>query len=151
MIEYRWEQSLSPGNEQAVLLGLGRRRRSTAPATTWASKSKAVDAMIAAMLAAPTSATDFVAAMRALDRVLMSGFYVVPLYYPARAMGRALDRESRIPPQTSLFGYLPETWWQRDDSQMIRDPRRRRSDGEPPRRSTTCSAAPACAVPTRSR
>ena len=26
MIEYRWEQSLSPGNEQTLLLGFGRRR-----------------------------------------------------------------------------------------------------------------------------
>ena len=36
---------------------------------------------------------DFVAAVRALDRVLMSGFYVVPLFPPAGAMGRALDHD----------------------------------------------------------
>ena len=39
MIEYRWEQSLSPGNEQALLLGLGRGRSSRARATTWACAS----------------------------------------------------------------------------------------------------------------
>ncbi len=39
MIEYRWDQSLSPGNEQAFYLGLGSRRRSPAPATTWASRA----------------------------------------------------------------------------------------------------------------
>ena len=36
--------------------------------------------MIAAMLAARTR-EDFVAAVRALDRVLISGYYVVPLFY----------------------------------------------------------------------
>ena len=36
MIEYRWEQSLSPGNEQSFLLGLGRGRARTARAITWA-------------------------------------------------------------------------------------------------------------------
>ena len=49
--------------------------------------------------------------MRALDRVLMSGFYVVPLFHLPGAMGRALDHASRIRRETSLFGYLPETWW----------------------------------------
>jgi peptide/nickel transport system substrate-binding protein len=72
-------------------------------------KSKAVDAMIAAMLGAEIRA-DFVAATRALDRVLLSGFYVVPLYFPPKQW---IARWTRIkhPSQTSLFGYLPETWW----------------------------------------
>ena len=43
-------------------------------------RSAAVDAMIAAMLRA-RERTDFVAAVRALDRVLISGCYVVPLFY----------------------------------------------------------------------
>ena len=40
MIENRWDQSLSPGNEQAFYWGIGRRRRSTAAATTWASRAR---------------------------------------------------------------------------------------------------------------
>ena len=36
--------------------------------------------MIAAILAAKSN-EDFVAAVRALDRLLISGFYIVPLYY----------------------------------------------------------------------
>ena len=39
MIEYRWDQSLSPGNEQAST-GARRRPTSTARATTWASKAR---------------------------------------------------------------------------------------------------------------
>ena len=38
MIEYRWDQSLSPGNEQAST-GARPRPTPTAPATTWASKA----------------------------------------------------------------------------------------------------------------
>ncbi len=36
MIEYRWEQSLSPGNEQTFYWGLGRGRRARDRATIWA-------------------------------------------------------------------------------------------------------------------
>jgi peptide/nickel transport system substrate-binding protein len=111
MMQYRWEQSLSPGNEQLFYWG-------SAAADQQGSrnymgvKSKAVDAMIAAMLSA-TTREDFVAATRALDRVLLSGFYVIPLYYPPAqwvARWTKLDH----PQRTSLFGYLPETWWQKD-------------------------------------
>ena len=53
---------------------------------------------------------DFVAAVRALDRVLLSGFYVIPLYYlPVQWIARW--RQIKRPQRTSLFGYLPETWW----------------------------------------
>ena len=72
-------------------------------------KSAAIDAMIAAMLEA-RERRDFIAAVRALDRVLMSGFYVAPLFYlPEQWVARwgYIER----PPVTSLFGYLPETWW----------------------------------------
>ena len=111
MMEYRWEQSLSPGNEQLFYW-------SSAAADQEGSrnymgvKSKAVDAMIAAMLGAKSRA-DFVAATRALDRVLLSGFYLVPLYFPPVQW---VARWTRIehPSRTSLFGYLPETWWQKD-------------------------------------
>jgi peptide/nickel transport system substrate-binding protein len=111
MMEYRWEQSLSPGNEQLFYWG-------SAAADQQGSrnymgvKSKAVDAVIAAMLGA-TSRADFVSATRALDRVLLSGFYVVPLYFPPVQWVARWTRVAR-PSRTSLFGYLPETWWQAD-------------------------------------
>src|SRR5262249_51526159 len=79
MIQARWAQPLSPGNEQAFYW-------SPAAADSHGSrnymgvKSPAVDAMIAALLSAQTR-EDVVAAVRVLDRTLMSGFYVVPLFY----------------------------------------------------------------------
>jgi peptide/nickel transport system substrate-binding protein len=108
MIEYRWDQSLSPGNEQAFYWG-------SAAADQQGSRnymgvrSAAVDAMIAAMLRA-RQRPDFVAAVRALDRVLISGSYVVPLFY---LPGQWVARWNYLahPEHTSLSGYLPETWW----------------------------------------
>ncbi len=72
-------------------------------------RSAAVDAMIAAMLRARTR-EDFVAAVRALDRVLISGDYVIPLFHLPEQW---VARWTRIahPATTSLYGYLPETWW----------------------------------------
>ena len=43
-------------------------------------RSPAIDAMIAAMVAAKTY-EEFDDAVRAYDRVLLSGFYIVPLFY----------------------------------------------------------------------
>jgi peptide/nickel transport system substrate-binding protein len=108
MIENRWEQSLSPGNEQSIYWG-------SAAADQEGSrnyigvKSPAVDAMIAALLSARTR-PDFVSAVRALDRVLISGSFVVPLFYlPEQWVARRAYIHH--PMKTSLFGFLPETWW----------------------------------------
>ncbi|MDO8877011.1 MAG: extracellular solute-binding protein [Pseudolabrys sp.] len=108
MMDYRWEQSLSPGNEQLFYWGSAAADQ-PGSRNYMGVKSKAADAMIAAMLRA-TQRSDFVAATRALDRVLLSGFYVVPLYFPPKQW---VARWTRIehPLKTSLFGYLPETWW----------------------------------------
>jgi peptide/nickel transport system substrate-binding protein len=108
MIENRWDQSLSPGNEQAFYWGSA---AADQPGTRnyMGVKSPAVDAMIAALLKAQDRG-DFVAAVRALDRVLISGFYVIPLFYlPAQWVARWTTVAR--PAATSLYGYLPETWW----------------------------------------
>ena len=74
-----------------LLLELGRRRRQRHAATTWASRARRSTRMIAALLKAQ-SARDFVAAVRALDRVLISGFYIVPLFHlPEQWVARWTD------------------------------------------------------------
>src|SRR5262249_40901495 len=79
MIEYRWDQSLSPGNEQHFYW-------STAAADNDGTRnymgvrSPAIDALIAKLLEA-TERDDFIDAVRALDRVLVSGCYCMPLFY----------------------------------------------------------------------
>ncbi|MGO9360926.1 MAG: extracellular solute-binding protein [Xanthobacteraceae bacterium] len=109
MIENRWDQSLSPGNEQSFYWGTA---AADIPGTRnyMGVREPAVDAMIAAMLEA-RDRPDFVAAVRALDRILISGCYAIPLYHVEKQW---IARWNRIQqPQTrALSGYLPETWWQ---------------------------------------
>jgi ABC-type oligopeptide transport system, periplasmic component len=112
-MEYRWDQSLSPGNEQSFYWGSAAADQNGSR-NYMGAKSKAIDVMIAAMLSARLQ-EDFVAATRALDRVLLSGFYVVPLYHP-QVQWVARWTRIRHPNRTSLFGYLPETWWQGGNS-----------------------------------
>lgn len=108
MIQNRWDQSLSPGNEQAFYWGSAAADQ-PGSRNYMGVRSAAVDAMIAALLAA-RSRKAFVSAVRALDRVLISGRYVVPLYHlPEQWVARW--RDVMHPKNTSLYGYLPETWW----------------------------------------
>jgi peptide/nickel transport system substrate-binding protein len=72
-------------------------------------KSPAVDAMIAALLKAE-GREDLVSAVRALDRVLISGFYVVPLFYNPVQWNARWSTIGR-PATTPLYGNVPETWW----------------------------------------
>jgi peptide/nickel transport system substrate-binding protein len=110
MIQNRWDQSLSPGNEQSFYWG-SEAADIAGTRNYMGAKNPAVDAMIAALLEA-RSRPDFVDAVRALDRVLMSGFYVIPVY---NVQEQWIARWNRIerPAATALTGYLPETWWQR--------------------------------------
>jgi peptide/nickel transport system substrate-binding protein len=108
MIQNRWDASLSPGNEQAFYWGSAAADQD-GTRNYMGVKSLAIDAMIAALLRAH-SRPEFVDAVRALDRVLLSGTYVIPLYYsPQQWVARwtTIDHPAR----TSLSGYLPETWW----------------------------------------
>jgi peptide/nickel transport system substrate-binding protein len=112
MIEYRWDQSLSPGNEQAFYWGSA---AADEPGSRnyMGLRSAAADAMIAALLMA-RERPEFVAAVRALDRVLMSAMFVIPLYHlPAQWIARW--SAIRHPDATSVSGYLPETWWREPD------------------------------------
>src|SRR5262249_45992340 len=82
MIQYYWPVSLSPGNEQSFRWG----REAAGPEGSFnyaGVKSKAVDAMIEAALKAEDG-DSFVSAVRALDRLLLSGDYVVPLFHLPR-------------------------------------------------------------------
>jgi peptide/nickel transport system substrate-binding protein len=107
-----WVASPSPGNEQ-------RGRWSSAAADAQGAynisgvRSPAVDAMIAAILAAKSD-EDFTAAVRALDRLLISGFYIVPLYY-APEQWIAYSSKLGRPEQTPLFGVELSAWWRREE------------------------------------
>lgn len=108
MIQNRWDQSLSPGNEQFFYWGS---EAASLPGTRnyMGAKDPAIDAMIATMLETRERAP-FVDAVRALDRVLIAGFYAIPLYHVREQWIARWNRIER-PQASALTGYLPESWW----------------------------------------
>lgn len=108
MIPATWFNSLSPGNEQKFYYGSeGRTIEGTRNYPGIA--DPAVDTAIAALLTA-TSREDFVTAVRALDRLLVAGFYIVPFY---DAGGQWVARWKQIgrPDRQPLPGFEATTLW----------------------------------------
>jgi peptide/nickel transport system substrate-binding protein len=103
-----WAASPSPGGEQRTRWGSASANMDGAYNICGAA-SPAIDAMIAALLAARTH-EEFVAAVRALDRVLISGFYIVPLFY-APDQWIAYWAKLGHPERTPLFGVNTDAWW----------------------------------------
>ncbi len=108
IIQWRYGASLSPGNEQI-------HRWNSKYADVPRSfnypgvKSPGADAMIEQMLKA-VSREDFEAAVRAFDRVLLSGDYVVPLFHNPKQWVAANSRLA-FPERQPLFGVDLNTWW----------------------------------------
>jgi peptide/nickel transport system substrate-binding protein len=113
MMPSRWDQSLSPGNEQSFYWG-SEAADLQGTRNYMGARDPAIDALIAAMLEA-RERTAFVSAVRALDRTLMSGFYAIPLFNVVEQWIARWNRVER-PATTALTGYLPETWWQKPDT-----------------------------------
>jgi peptide/nickel transport system substrate-binding protein len=116
MIWYLWGLSLSPGTEQRGYWGAqgvdmpGSRNLMGADAP-------AIEAMIDAMLEARTQA-DYVAAVRALDRVLTAGRYVVPIWHNPVSWiahdARLRYPADRLPIYGDWIGFQPDLWWFED-------------------------------------
>jgi peptide/nickel transport system substrate-binding protein len=108
----RRELSLSPGNEQRLYWGKAGVNQ-PGSRNLMGIDSPAVEAMIDHMLTAQ-SAEDFTAAVRSLDRVLVSGRYVIPIWQYDR--GRiAHVKALRHPEKSPIYGdrsdYFPDVWW----------------------------------------
>lgn len=106
-----YPSSLSPGVEQIGRWGSS--SRDVDGTLNFAGVADpAVDAMIGKLLNA-REREEFVAAVRAYDRVLLSGFHVVPLYHqPEQWVARW--RHVRHPEITPVYGFQLVSWW-RDD------------------------------------
>ncbi|MGR3486279.1 MAG: extracellular solute-binding protein [Paracoccaceae bacterium] len=112
MTYYRRGLSLSPGGEQYLYFGqdsvdqVGSRNLMGAD-------SPAIDAMIGNLLTSPTQ-DDFLASARALDRVLTSGRYVLPIYQ-WNVSRIAHDTRLEYPDTMPIFGdwpgWAPDVWW----------------------------------------
>jgi peptide/nickel transport system substrate-binding protein len=108
MMKMSWSASLSPGNEQ-----FSRWHSSQRDKDGWFNQAgaddPAVDAMIDALLAAKSS-EDFTAAVRAFDRSLINGYYVVPLFHKADSW-LGVWSHIGMPEGQPLGGYASNTWW----------------------------------------
>jgi len=112
VILQNYSSSLSPGVEQVGRWGSAMRDRDGTFNFAGVA-DPAVDAIIGSLLTA-RSREDFVTAVRAYDRVLLSGSYVVPLYHLAEQ--RIARWKSVEHPQTvSIYGYQLPTWWHAAD------------------------------------
>ena len=112
MTYYRRGLSLSPGNEQNLYWGSA---GVTEPGTrNWMGmNSPAAEAMIERLLNSPDQ-NDFLAATRALDRVLTSGRYVIPIYQwniSRIAHSKNLHYPENLPIYGDWIGWQPDVWW----------------------------------------
>ena len=108
MVIRTYSASLSPGIEQ--IWRWGSKSRDVPGTFNFAGVSDpAIDAMIQHLLDAKTR-EEFVAAVRAYDRLLINGSYAVPLFH-VNEQWVARWKHIQRPEHTSLYGYQFETWW----------------------------------------
>jgi microcin C transport system substrate-binding protein len=104
-----WGESLSPGNEQREYWG-SQAADTPGSRNIIGIKNPAVDALIDRVIFAK-SRSELVAATRALDRVLLWNFYVVPQFtYPFARYAR-WDRFSHADLPKYARAGLPSLWW----------------------------------------
>jgi peptide/nickel transport system substrate-binding protein len=112
MAYYLRALSLSPGNEQRLYWGSA--AADEPGSRNWmGAKSPAVDAMIDAMLTSGNE-EDFTAAVRALDRVLTAGRYVIPIWHRPEsyiAHKAELKHPDALPVYGDWIGFQPDVWW----------------------------------------
>lgn len=118
MIDYRWwNVSLSPGNEQAFYWG-SESGRAPGSRNVAGIADPAADRLIG-RITEVRSQEDLVKTARALDRVLIGGFYWVPLFHqPSQWIARW--NHIGVPAESSIFGYLTETWWRQQPGGAVR-------------------------------
>lgn len=112
MAPYRRGLSLSPGNEQKLYWGS--EMADVEGSRNWMGvKMPAIDAMIDTMVSAE-SQEEFRAAVKALDRILTAGRYVIPIWY-SNVSHIAHVKELRFHEPVAMYGdylgFLPDVWW----------------------------------------
>ena len=114
MIKRYWGVSLSPGNEQQFYWGseVGKKDGSrNYPGIN----SPAIDALIEKLISAKNR-EELTTAIHALDRVLLWGHYVVPLYHSNKDRIAYWDF-FKYPDKIPLYGIVIESWWVNKDKQ----------------------------------
>ena len=116
MTFFRRGLSLSPGNEQ--YLYWGSEAADEPGGRNWMGvESAAVDAMIGRIINS-RSREDFLAATRALDRILTTGRYAIPIYQwniSRIAHAKELKYPEEIPIYGDWIGWQPDVWWYEEE------------------------------------
>lgn len=105
----RWFNSLSPGNEQSFFWSCAASKQNGSrnyPGIC----DPVVDALAQAIPAARTR-EGLVATARALDRVLLAGNYVVPLYHLGVDLVAYWTGRVDMPVSAPTYGPILESWW----------------------------------------
>lgn len=116
MTYYRVGVSLSPGNEQYLYWSAeGVEKPGTR--NLMGMNSPAAEAMIDALVNSE-SQEDFLAATRALDRILTTGRYVIPIYQfniSRIAHVKELKYPAHIPMYGDWINWQPDVWWYEEE------------------------------------
>ncbi len=108
MTLYHWLSSLSPGTEQSLYWGCG---AADQPGRwNYAGICDPVIDILASQIAFAETRQDLVTHVHALDRLLLHGHYMVPLYYLGKDYV-AYRNYIKRPDTTPLYGMVLETWW----------------------------------------
>jgi len=104
-----WGETMNPGNEQADYWG-SEAAKQQGSRNYAGIADPAVDALIRMVIFAPNR-TEQVAAIKALDRVLLANQYVIPLFY-SRTSRIAYWNTITRPAEFPAYGLgFPEAWW----------------------------------------
>ena len=112
MTWYQYGMSLSPGTEQRLYWGSAEADQPGSRNIAGV-KSDAVDSLIEDLLTSD-SRDDFVAATKALDRVLTTGRYMIPVWYnPVSYLAHAADLTypETLPIYGDWVGFQPDVWY----------------------------------------
>jgi peptide/nickel transport system substrate-binding protein len=112
MAYYRRGLSLSPGNEQLLYWGAyGVEQPGT---RNWMGMNSPAAEVMIAKLVGSTSREEFLAAVKALDRILTAGRYVIPIHtssFSRLAHVKEIKYSQRLPMYGDWIGFLPDVWW----------------------------------------
>lgn len=108
MVLYHWQNSLSPGTEQMLYWSCNAAKTPS----QWNFSgicSPAVD-KISSEIANAKDRISLVQHVHALDRILMHGYYMIPLHFTGQDFF-AHSADILRPERTPLYGAVTETWW----------------------------------------
>jgi microcin C transport system substrate-binding protein len=112
MIWNVWAETMNPGNEQADYWGSGSANQPGSRNYAGIA-DPAVDALIKMIIFAPNRDQQ-VAAIKAMDRVLLAHHYVMPLFYSNTARIAYWDKFTRPAELPTYSTGFPDIWWSKD-------------------------------------